>query len=193
MKKSLFFCFATLHMLIVVAQQPQGLNVNDKAPLFTAKNQQGIVISLEEELKKGPVVLFFYRGQWCPYCNKQLQQLQDSMQLILEKGASVIAVTAENNENITKTIQKTKATFTILHDNGLTIMRKYDVAFTVDDKTISAYKKYGIDFNEVNGDNGANLPVPAVYIINKENKIVYKYFDKNYTKRATIQEIVSKL
>ncbi|GAB2817423.1 hypothetical protein GCM10027043_17720 [Ferruginibacter profundus] len=173
--------------------KPKGLNVNDKAPVFSAKNQAGKTVSLKEQLKSGAVVLIFYRGQWCPFCNKQLKGLEDSLSLITAKGATLIAVTPEKQENISKTIAKTKASYPILFDDGLKIMKSYDVAFTVDDKTVEKYKGYGIDFAEVNGANGANLPVPAVYIINKEGVITYKYFDADYRKRASVQDILDHL
>jgi peroxiredoxin len=176
------------------AQDPKGLNLNDTAPDFSAKDQDGKTIVLKDQLKNGAVVLVFYRGQWCPYCNRQLKKLEDSLSLITAKGASLIAISPENLENIDKTVEKTKATYPILHDEGLTIMKNYDVAFSVDDKTIEKYKGYGIDFTKVNGDaNGANLPVPAIYVISKEGKIVFRHFDKNFTKRASVAEILEHL
>jgi len=180
--------------ITVTAQdKPKGLNVNDKAPVFTAKNQAGKTVSLKKQLKSGAVVLIFYRGQWCPYCNKQLKRLEDSLSLITAKGATLIAVTPEKQENISKTIKKTKATYPILFDNGLKIMKSYDVAYAVEEKTVEKYKGYGIDFNEVNGTNGAYLSVPAVYVINKEGVIVYKYFDVDYRNRASVQDILDHL
>jgi peroxiredoxin len=172
---------------------PKGLNVNAKAPAFSAKNQDGRVISLKEQLKAGAVVLIFYRGEWCPYCNKQLKNLEDSLSLITAKGGTLIAITPEKPDNISKTINKTKASYSILYDDSLKIMKSYDVAFAVDPKVIERYKGYGIDFNEVNGNNGANLPVPAVYVINKKGIIVFKYFDTNYKNRASIQDILDHL
>lgn len=194
MKKLLFAAMILLSAIALPAQeQPKGLGVNDKAPDFSTVDQSGNKISLSETYKKGSVVLIFYRGQWCPYCNRQMMQLQDSLSMIKDKGATVIAVTAEKPENISKTVAKTKASFPIVHDEKLAIMKQYDVAFAVDAKTVETYKKYGIDFEQANGSNGANLPVPAVYVINKEGKIVYRYFNKDYTKRATIKEILSYL
>lgn len=173
---------------------PKGLNLNDEAPGFSAKDQNGKIISLKNELKKGAVVLVFYRGQWCPFCNRQLKQLEDSLSLIQEKGATLLTITPEKQENISKTIGKTKATYSILHDEGLKIMNSYDVTFQVDDKTIESYKKYGIDFIQANGEaNGAHLPVPAVYVVNKEGKIIYKYFDTDYRKRSSVKEILAHL
>ena len=172
---------------------PQGLNINEKAPDFTATDQNGQKINLEKQLKKGNVVLVFYRGQWCPYCNKELKQLEDSIGLIKEKGATVLAITPELPENISKTIEKTKASYSILYDKGLKIMNDYKVAFKVDDKTVEKYKGYGIDFLKANGDNGANLPVPAVYVVNKKGKIVYRFFDVDYKKRSSIKDILDHL
>ncbi len=174
--------------------KPNGLKVNDTAPDFTAKDQSGKSIHLKSQLEKKTVVLVFYRGQWCPFCNKELKALEDSLQLISAKGAIVLAVSPEKPENITKTIEKTKATYSVLYDEGLKIMKSYDVAFAVDSLTIAKYKTYGIDFTAANGDvNGANLPVPAIYIINKKGKIAFRHFDPDYRKRASIKEIVSHL
>ncbi len=179
---------------IINAQDgPKGLNVNVAAPSFSAKDQNGKTVSLNEELKKGQVVLVFYRGQWCPYCNKHLKKLEDSLSLITAKGAILITITPEKPENISKTIEKTKASYSILFDDGLKIMKSYDVAFAVDEKTVEKYKGYGIDFTKANGENGDNLPVPALYIIGMDGKIAYRYFDTDYSKRASVAEILAHL
>ena len=192
--KKLFILLITLVSLQTQAQTyPRGLNVNDDAPDFTAMDQKSENVHLAKLLKKGNVVLVFYRGQWCPYCNKELKQLEDSIGLIQAKGATVLAITPELPENISKTIEKTKASYPILYDKGLTIMNAYKVAFKVDDKTVEKYKGYGIDFSKANGDNGANLPVPAVYIVNKKGKIIYRFFDVDYKKRSSIKDILDNL
>lgn len=195
MKRIVFVLFSVFLSTAVFAQTgPKGLNLNDVAPDFTAQDQHGKTISLKKELQNGSVVLVFYRGQWCPFCNRALKQLEDSLVLIKAKGASVLTITPEKTENIVKTVAKTKASYSILHDEGLQIMKLYDVAFKVDDKTIEAYKKYGINFSEANGEaNGANLPVPAVYVVNKQGKIVYRYFDTDYRKRSSVKEILEHL
>ena len=187
--------FTVLQMGLLLAQQkPGGLKVNDRAPDFTAKDQSGKSIHLKSVLEKKSVVLVFYRGQWCPFCNKELKTLEDSLQQITGKGAIVLAVSPEKQENIAKTIEKTKATYSILYDEGLKIMKSYDVAFALDSLTITKYKTYGIDFSAANGTaNGANLPVPAVYVIDKKGKITYRHFDPDYRKRASVKEIVSHL
>lgn len=194
MKQILALIIFYLALLPAQAQQyPSGINVAAKAPQFEAKDQNGNNVQLNQLLKKGTVVLIFYRGQWCPHCNRQLKQLEDSLNFLKEKGASLVAITPEKPENIKKTMAKTKASYPILFDEGLKIMKQYEVAYDVDAVTIDKYKKYGIDFNEVNGNNGAVLPVPAVYIINKTGEIVYKFFDTNYTKRPSVKELLGYL
>ena len=120
-------------------------------------------------------------------------ELEDSLALITNKGARIIAVSPEKQENIAKTIQKTKATYSVLADDSLKIMSAYKVAFELDAKTTEKYNGYGIKLTERNGSNGNNLPVPAVYIINKEGKIIYRYFDVNYKKRVSVAEILTHL
>ena len=172
--------------------QPKGLNTGATAPNFEAKDQNGKTVSLQQLQQKGPVVLFFYRGQWCPYCSKQISQMEDSLSLLTGKGASVIAVSPEIQENVAKTVAKTKASFRVLHDEGLRIMKAYDVAYEVDPATVDKYKKYKIDFDQVNGANGKQLPVPAVYII-KDGKVIYRYFNEDYTKRPSVKELAAQL
>jgi peroxiredoxin len=193
--KILLTAFTVLLSLTVFSQEkPTGLFVSDIAPDFVSKDQNGKEISLQSLIAKGPVVLVFYRGQWCPYCSRHLSAMEDSLQFISGKGATVLAITPELPENISKTIEKSKASYSIIHDNGLAIMKSYKVSFPLEQSTIDTYKGYGINFEEVNGSsNGNNLPVPAVYIINKEKKIVYRHFDPDYRKRPSIKQIVSAL
>ncbi len=190
-------CAAVLFLInsfyLIAQDKPSGLLVNDKAPNFTAKDQTGKSIELKNELKKNSVVLVFYRGEWCPFCNKELKAIEDSLKFITGKSAIVLAVTPEKQENIVKTIEKTKATYSILYDEGLKIMKSYGVSFKVDSLTAVKYKSYGIDFNVANGSNGANLPIPAVYIINKKGEVTYRYFDADYRKRPSVKELIRHL
>jgi peroxiredoxin len=183
-----------LHTILFAQEKPEGLFINSKAPDFKAIDQYGNEIRLKDVLKDSLVVLIFYRGQWCPYCNKQLKKLEDSLQLIKEKGARLIAITPEKPEFISKTIEKTKASYPLLYDKEMKIMKAYAVAFEVDDRTVSRYKNADIDLATANGQKDkVYLPVPAVYIISKEGTILYRYFDSDYKKRASVKEILDNL
>jgi len=188
MKKLLLIAFLIFSSTLLFAQS--GLKKGEQAPDFIAKDNNGKVLNLKTLLKTHKaVVLFFYRGQWCPYCNKHLQQLQDSLQTLTGKGAYVVGVTPETAENISKTIGKTHASFSIIQDKGYKIMKAYDVNYVLDDKTVGIYKKYGIALDQNNGNTDHVLPVPATYVIDKSGKLVYVHFDKDYRNRPSVRAI----
>ena len=195
MKRIFPLVFLLLTAFLLRAQEsPEGLFINSKAPNFKAKDQSGNEVELKALLKKGKVVLVFYRGQWSQYCTIYLKRLEDSLQSIKDKGATLIAVTPELPENIAKTIEKTNAQFPILHDENLKIMKAYDVEFEVPEDILTRYRNSGIKVDENNGKkNGNYLPVPAVYIIDKDSNIAYRYFQQDYKKRPSIQEILKNL
>jgi len=112
-----------LNTILLAQEKPEGLFINSKAPDFKATDQYGKEIRLKDVLKDSAVVLIFYRGQWCPYCNKQLKKLEDSLQLIKDKGARLIAITPEKPEFISKTIEKTKASYPLIYDKDMKIMK----------------------------------------------------------------------
>ena len=192
MKKYLFIMVLASAGLQLSAQT--GLKKGDDAPAFSTVDNSGKSIDLKTLLKAHKsVVLFFYRGEWCTYCNKHIQQLQDSLQQLSVKGAYVIAVTPETKENISKTIQKTRASFSIVQDKGYSIMKVYKVNYTLDDATVEKYKSFGLDLNKSNGNTDHVLPVPATYVINQSGKITFVHFNKDYTRRASVNDIMQVL
>jgi len=178
MKKLLSILSLLISLAGLSQEKPEGLFIHSKAPDFKSKDLTGIDISLKELRRKGPVVILFYRGNWCPYCNKELSRFQDSLQLIKDKGASLVAVTPETTEGIIKTAEKTKAQFPIIYDEDLKIMKGYDVAYKVDEKSVARYKNFDIDLAVNNNQKPEEvyLPVPAVYIVDKEGTITFRYF-----------------
>lgn len=192
--KKLFSILLALASISAAAQEkPEGLFINSKAPEIKGTDQSGVPVNLKELRKKGPVVVVFYRGNWCPYCNRELKRFQDSLNLITERGAQIIAVTPEGTEGISKTVEKTGAVFPILSDADMKIAKSYAVAYDVDERTVGRYKNAGIDLLALNGQKQAQLPVPAVYVINKEGSIAYRYFDADYRKRVWVKEILNEL
>lgn len=195
MKKGAFVFFLFCTIMGFAQEKPEGLFIHSKAFDFKAKDVSGEAINLKDLRKNGPVVIVFYRGNWCPYCNKELSQLQDSLQLIKDKGASLVAITPETPEGIIKTAEKTKATFPIIYDEDMKIMKAYDVAFKVAEKTVTRYKSFDIDLAANNNQRPDEiyLPVPAVYIVDKEGNITYRYFEPDYKKRPSVKEILMNL
>lgn len=193
--KQLVSSISLMLVFFIAAGQeaPEGLFIASKAPDFRAKDQHGTEIRLKDLLKNGKVVLVFYRGEWCPYCNKELSRLQDSLLLIKDKGATLVAVSPEKPENVLKTVEKTKAEYSILYDEGLKIMKAYDVEFQVPENTLTRYRNAGLDIEKNNGANGKFLPVPAVFIIDKESTVVYRFFELDYKKRPSVKDLLEYL
>jgi len=179
---------------IVNPVAPLGIEVGTKAPNFKAVDQNGYLIDLESMLREAPVVLIFYRGYWCPYCNRALKSYADSINLVTDKGAWFIAVTPETLDGIAKTIDETNLKFSVLSDAKGKIMEAYDVAFNVTTEYITKIKRFKrVSIAENNDQKNAVLPVPATYIINKSGTIVYRHFEYNYKKRASIGTILANL
>ncbi len=136
----------------------------------------------------------FYRGNWCPYCNKELKRFQDSLQFITGKGATLVAITPEAVEGVSKTIEKTGAAFPILYDADLKVSKGYAVTFDVDEKTAARYKNFGNDLMVINQQKGkVVLPVPAVYVVNRDGAVTYRFFDADYKKRPNVKDILAEL
>lgn len=178
----LLYCSASFSQVPV-------FRAGDKAPVFSSVAHSGERFELEE---KGTIILLFYRGYWCPHCNRQLSALNDSLAFLESKGAKVVAITPEKHASVDKTIEKTKASFTIISDTSNTILKLYGVDFKVDEKTIERYKSYDIDFTKINGNADNVLPVPAVFVI-KDGIITYTWFEKDYRKRPAVRELLDQL
>ena len=172
----------------------KGLPIGAKVKMFTAKDQNNKTYQLSRALKKGPVVLLFYRGQWCPVCNRHLSQLQDSLQQIYNKGATVIAVSPEKQELLAKTATKTKATFTLLYDKDYLIGENFDVVFKPTNKEVTLYDdRLKADLEHAHSDSSTRLPVPATFIINKKGIIEWRQFNSDYKVRASVADIIKNI
>jgi len=170
---------------------PAGLKPGDAAPDFTAKTVAGNQVVLSEELKKGPVVIIFYRGEWCPVCNRYLSNFQDSLSYVTAAGAKVLAITPETPDNAVKMIDKTGATFTVIPDPSEQIMKQYDVMFNVTEAYQQKIRNaLEADIASNNDKKDAALPVPATFIISQEGIIVYRQFDLDYHIRASVKDIL---
>ncbi|NHB70329.1 peroxiredoxin-like family protein [Perlabentimonas gracilis] len=175
-------------------KEAKGLQVGDFVKNFTAKDLHNNTFVLSDALKKGPVVVIFYRGQWCPICNKHLSHLQDSLQLIYDKGATVVAISPENSEFLKRTAEKTHASFSLLYDEEYKISDLFDVTFKPDSITVTIYNTMlGANLKNAHSDNSQRLPIPATFIIGQDSKIAWRHFDPNYKKRSTVADIVKNI
>ncbi|WP_296619054.1 peroxiredoxin-like family protein [Marivirga sp.] len=193
----ILFCFLGVFSLQAqhkTIEEVYGKAIGEKVQNFTAMDAEGDTFNLKTALKEGPVVLLFYRGQWCPVCNHHLSQLQENLDLIKSKGAKVIAVSPEKQENLQKTKSLTGADFTLLYDEDYKISEDFDVAFVPKEQLIELYNtRLEADLENAHSDNSKRIPVPATFIIDQNGKVVWRQFDRDYKKRASAEEIMEAL
>ena len=197
MKKILALLAICCFSLAAYSQEkPEGLFINSKAPDFKGIDQDGNEIVLKDMRKKGNVVVVFYRGYWCPYCSKYLRKLQDSLEVIKGARAQLVVITPQGDEGIDTTVSRTGAAFPIIYDKDMKIAKAYQVAYKVEEKTVNRYKNSNppIDLLKINGQaKEAYLPVPAVYIVNTDGSVFFRYFNEDYKKRVPISDILKAL
>ncbi|MGE5420770.1 MAG: peroxiredoxin-like family protein [Chloroflexota bacterium] len=186
--------YAALGIDISGGNIPKGLNEGDKAPDFTGYDQAGKQVTLKSFLEKGPVVMFFYRGNWCPACNKQLQAYQDSLRLITDQGFTLVAITPESIEHVEQTVKMHNLAFQVIYDCQEKIMQDYGLMFDVTkDFQNLVMKSLKISIAEHNGREAAHLPIAATYIINKNGYLTSRYFDPDFHHRASVNWIMRKM
>lgn len=168
------------------------LNVGDKAPDFTLKNATGDDISLYDRLDEGPVVLVWYRGGWCPYCNITLQRLQSELPNFEKHNASLIALTPEVPDSSLSTTEKNDLQFDVLSDEGQKVSKEYGVVFQLTDEVAARYEK-SFGLTEYNNDDSKKLPLAATYVIDTNGIITYAFLDADYRNRAEPKDIIEAL
>lgn len=174
--------------------EAHGLKIGAQVPMFSALDQDSNTFDLKTALKEKPVVLVFYRGFWCPYCNKHIKSLQDSLKLIEKAGATVIAVSPEKPDYLNKMKSKNGVQFTILYDEDYKIAKAFDVNFLPTKKERTLYNvMLGAKLKKSHSDDSEQLPIPATFLINKDGKIVWRQFDPNYKNRSTVENILKAL
>ncbi len=175
-------------------EDARGLQVGAMAPGFTALEAGGGSFSLENALKEGPVVLIFYRGYWCPVCNKHLAQIQDSLNLIIGMGATVVAVSPQKPEYLRRMEEQTEAEFRLLYDEGYAIADAYDVTFNPDKKQLFMYNTVlNANLKETHSDKSQRLPIPATYLVGRGGRIAWRQFDPDYKNRSNVADILGAL
>jgi peroxiredoxin len=167
--------------------------VGEPAPDFELPNAQGGSLRLSKALKQGPVVLSFYRGGWCPFCNLELKALRDKLPEMRSLGATLIAVSPQDPEHSRRTASDMGLDFPVLSDQGNRLTRDYGLLMALDPEMRALYQEWGIDLVEANGNDSYELPVPATYVIDYDGIIRAAYVDKDYTRRMEPADIIAAL
>ncbi|MDZ4834923.1 MAG: peroxiredoxin-like family protein [Candidatus Melainabacteria bacterium] len=171
----------------------QVLKDGARTPDFALPNAVGKTITLKQLLSKGPVVVTFYRGGWCPYCNLALRALEKSLPAITAQNASLVAISPQQPDATLSTVEKDKLSFEVLSDSGNTVARQFGLVYQLPPDLIKIYKGFGIDLERVNGNKSDELPLSATFIIDSDGTIAYVYVDTDYKKRMEPSDIVAEL
>ena len=169
------------------------LQVGDKIENFMLPNHLGKNIELADLLDKGPVVVSFYRGAWCPYCNLELKALNDFLPQFKTKSAQLVAISPQLPDQTLTTAQKNELEFDVLSDVGNKVAQQFGLLFTLDKRIQELYTGFGIDFEHTYGDKTYQLPLPATYVINQEGVITYAFLNEDYTLRAEPSDVMAAL
>jgi peroxiredoxin len=194
---------APAEILAVFSKEAEDLGLSDvaknalqpgtRAPLFTLPNATGSLRSLSDALGTGNVVLTFYRGIWCPYCNLQLKIYQEILPRIEAMGASLLAVSPNIPDHSLSMKEKHALSYEVLSDFDNQIAKQYKIVFSQSDAVADMGKKVGVDIAAFNGVAKREIPVPATFIIDRQGIIRFTFANGDYTKRVEPQTVLDAL
>jgi peroxiredoxin len=160
------------------------------APTFSLKDPAGNVVKSADLLKRGPLVLSFYRGVWCPYCNMELQALEAAKPEFDRYGASLVAISPQTAPNSRKSVRQNKLSFPILSDVKGKVGAAFGLRFDLPDYLVELYKQLKNDLPSFNDDPGWTLPMPARYVIGHDGVILYSEVNPDYTRRPEPEDMI---
>ena len=173
--------------------EEKSIKLGEIMPEFLLPNVKNEIINSNEILKNGKMIIAFYRGSWCPYCNLELKMLQDHLPKIKDKKAMLVAISPQSPDNSLTVVEKHNLTFEVLTDTDNLFAKQLGISFELQDFVLPYYQALGIDLMHFNKNNDNSLPVPAVFVIDQNGKIIYKFVDANYMNRIDIDELLQTL
>ena len=184
----------TISDLVASGLSASALREGDVAPDFSLPDARGHVVALKTLLDHGPVVISFYRGGWCPFCNLELRSLQRVLPEIVQMGASLVAISPQLPDNSLSTQEKNQLTFPVLSDVGNIEAKRFGIVFTLPSALVEANRATGRDLVEINGEAGAaQLPMPATFVIDKSGVIRLAFVEEDWSKRLDPDIVVDTL
>ncbi|WP_417843523.1 peroxiredoxin-like family protein [Thalassospira sp.] len=179
--------------LIASGVAERALKAGDKLPAFNLSDPEGKAVSSSDLLARGPLVISFYRGVWCPYCNMELQALEEALPKFRELGASLVAISPQNPVNSRKSVRQNNLTFPILSDPNNEVAAAFGLRFELQDYLVDLYKSLKNDLPAFNGDPSWTLPMPARYVVGQDGIILYAEVNPDYTHRPEPEDMVPAL
>jgi len=176
--------------LVASGQAERALKAGDLAPSLVLPDANGALVSSQDLLAQGPLVLTFYRGVWCPYCNLDLQAIEGVALRIRALGASLAAVSQQTPPNSRKSQAENNLSFPILNDKGGETAAAFGIRFRLPDDLLELYKRLKVDLSIINGEPSGTLPMPARYVIGQDGVIAYAEVNPDYTRRPEPDELL---
>ncbi|EHK79428.1 alkyl hydroperoxide reductase/ thiol specific antioxidant/ Mal allergen [Sinorhizobium meliloti CCNWSX0020] len=177
-------------LLVDSGQADDALKAGDTAPEFTLEDADGNSVGSRALLARGPLIATFYRGVWCPFCNYDLQALEEIRPAIEERGASLVAISPQTPANSRKSQRDNKLGFPILSDAGTAVAAEFGLRFALPDDLIEVYRQFGNDLPKINDDPAWVLPMPARYVIGTNGVIAYAEVNPDYTRRPDPSDLL---
>jgi peroxiredoxin len=176
--------------LIASGAASRAKKAGDIAPSFSLKDAEGNVVNSNELLKRGSLVISFYRGVWCPYCNMELQALEAAKPRFEKYGASLLAISPQTAPNSRKSMRQNQLTFPILSDVKGKVGAAFGLRFDLPNYLIELYKNLKNDLPTFNDDPNWTLPMPARYVIGQDSTILYSEVNPDYTRRPEPEDMI---
>tara|TARA_R110001583_G_scaffold11613_9_gene52265 strand:+ start:58088 stop:58741 length:654 start_codon:yes stop_codon:yes gene_type:complete len=175
-------------------QGNDAIKLGAQAPRFELPNQQGKSVSLDDLLTKGPVVVTFYRGSWCPYCNLQLRALQEKLGEIHGLGAELIAISPQVPDGSLSKDEISAMDFIVLSDQNAKVAAKFGVAWVVPEFMLEHMRvDRKLDLEAINNGNGSIMPIPATFVLNSAGEVTWRFVDVDYRTRSEPADIIDAL
>lgn len=169
------------------------LKAGDTAPDFALPDATGKIVRLSDLLADGPVVVSFYRGGWCPYCNLELRALQKALPEITALGATLLAISPEKPDETLSTAEKNDLTYPVLSDQGSAVSRRFRIAFDLAEELRPIYSKFNHALPDRNGTDSWILPIPATFVIARDCDVALAFVDVDYRNRLEPATILATL
>ena len=173
--------------------EDRALKAGKQMPEFQLQNHLGQSISSSELLGHGPIIINFYRGSWCPYCNLELHALHEKEEEIQNLGAQLVAISPDLPDGTLSSVEKHNLSFQVLSDIDNKVAEKFGLVFSLPEELKEVYLDLGIDLEKASGNDRWQLPIPATYIVASDGIITYAFVNPDYTKRLEPDELLKKL
>lgn len=180
-----------LNQLIEQNITAKALTIGDQAPDITVVDTEGKEIKLYDLLKNAPVIINFFRGNWCPFCMAELADYQESIEQFKLPSEQFLFISPQMQTYSAELKAEKNFDLTLIADQHNEIARQFGLVFALDDNVREIYKKIGADLSTINGDDSFELPIPATYVIAPSGKITYAFVETNYMMRAEPRDVLA--